>query len=76
MRLATHASQPDRQKASLADLLDNRAEAIGFDGFGEDLRIADSLRLDDEGLSACVACQKDDPSPVPLVAKPPVGVDA
>ena len=62
--------------ASLAFALDNGPEAVGLDGFGEDLRIADSLCLDDKGMGAGVARQKDDPSRVPLVAKPRVGVDA
>ena len=65
MRLATHASPPDRANGSLAFALDNGPEAIGLDGFGEDLRIADSLCLDDKGMGAGVAGQKDDPSLVP-----------
>src|SRR5436190_4462295 len=76
MPLATHASRSDRAKASLGLALDNGPKAVGLDRFGEDLRIADSLCLDDKRMGAGVAGQKDDPSLVPLVAKPRVGVDA
>src|SRR5262245_14944768 len=76
MRLATHASQPGRANVSLALALDNGPKAVGLDRFGEDLRVADSLCLDDKRMGAGVARQKDDPALVPVVAQPRIGVDA
>jgi hypothetical protein len=75
MRLATHAWQPGRASASPAHSFDNQLDAIGVDRLREDLRIADSVGLDDEGMSAGVARQKDDPSRIAVVPKPLVGVD-
>jgi hypothetical protein len=56
--------------------LDDRPQAIGLDRFGEDLRIADALRLEDEGVVAGVGRQKNDASRISLVAKPRVYIDA
>ena len=56
--------------------LDDGPQAFGLDRFGEDLRIADTLRLEDEGVRAGVGRQKNDASNISLAAKPRVDVDA
>jgi hypothetical protein len=60
----------------LANPFDNRLEAIGLDGFGEDLRITGALSLDNKRVQVCVAGEKNDSSSVPLGSKPPIGIDA